>query len=66
VGVKKGKGGESSHEEEIAGAKSKPTRGRKPYQKPAFQCERVFETTALSCGKINATQKHCRFNQHTS
>ena len=25
---------------------------RKPYTKPAFQYERVFETMALSCGKI--------------
>lgn len=32
---------------------------RKPYIKPAFQFERVFETTALSCGKISVHQKHC-------
>ena len=25
---------------------------KKPYQKPSFRCERVFETQALSCGKI--------------
>jgi hypothetical protein len=24
---------------------------KKPYQKPAFRYERVFETQALSCGK---------------
>jgi len=39
---------------------------RKPYKKPAFRFERVFETQALSCGKISATQKHCRFNRKTS
>jgi hypothetical protein len=33
---------------------------RKPYHKPGFRFERVFETTALSCGKINATQWQCR------
>jgi hypothetical protein len=27
---------------------------RKPYQKPAFRYERVFETMALSCGKLVA------------
>jgi hypothetical protein len=32
---------------------------RKLYEKPAFRHERVFETMALSCGKINATQGQC-------
>jgi hypothetical protein len=31
-----------------------------PYQKPAFRYEGVFETMALACGKINATQSQCR------
>ena len=44
----------------------KPSRGQKLYQKPAFRFERVFETLALSCGKIEPTQKHCRFNRKTS
>lgn len=39
---------------------------KKPYQKPAFRFERVFETMALACGKINSTQFQCRFNRHTS
>ena len=30
-----------------------------PYQKPAFRYERVFETMALACGKINPTQGQC-------
>jgi len=33
---------------------------RKPYIKPAFQYERVFETMALHCGKITTHQKHCK------
>jgi len=37
--------------------------GKKPYQKPAFRYEQVFETMALACGKVNATQSQCRFNQ---
>ncbi len=39
---------------------------KKPYRKPAFRFERVFETQALSCGKISITQKHCRFNRKSS
>jgi len=33
---------------------------RKPYQKPTFRTERVFETMALACGKISTTQSQCR------
>jgi hypothetical protein len=40
--------------------------GRKPYMKPAFRYERVFETMALSCGKVTSTQFQCRFNRKSS
>lgn len=54
------------HEEEaVARAESKPTRGRRLYQKPAFRFERVFETTALSCGKTG-TQGQCHGNSSAS
>jgi hypothetical protein len=33
---------------------------KKPYVKPAFQREQVFETMALACGKINTTSGACR------
>jgi hypothetical protein len=39
---------------------------KKLYQQPAFRHERVFETMALSCGKINATELQSRFNRHSS
>lgn len=39
---------------------------RKPYQKPDFRFERVFETMALSCGKISPTEFQCRFNRKNS
>ena len=39
---------------------------RKPYLKPEFRYERAFETMALSCGKIRATQALCRFNRKNS
>jgi hypothetical protein len=39
---------------------------KKPYQKPAFQHERVFETMALACGKVSRTQAQCHFNRKNS
>jgi hypothetical protein len=39
---------------------------KKPYAKPEFRFERAFETMALSCGKIRASQALCRFNRKTS
>ena len=38
---------------------------RKTYTKPSFRYERVFETRALSCGKIQITQFQCFFNRRT-
>jgi hypothetical protein len=40
--------------------------GKKLYQKPAFRREQVFETQALSCGKIASTVGNCQFSQKTS
>jgi hypothetical protein len=39
---------------------------RKPYQKPAVRHEKVFETSALTCGKVNITRGSCHFNRKTS
>ena len=39
---------------------------RKPYVKPAFRFDRVFETTALACGKVTSTQSQCRLNRKVS
>ncbi len=39
---------------------------KKAYQEPAFRHERVFETMALSCGKIQDTNFACRFNRKNS
>jgi len=39
---------------------------KKPYQKPEVRHERVFETMALSCGKVQNTQGSCRFNRRAS
>ena len=32
---------------------------KKPYEKPSFRYEKVFVTTALSCGKISSTDQNC-------
>jgi hypothetical protein len=39
---------------------------KKPYVKPEVRHERVFETMALACGKVRATQAQCRFNRKRS
>ena len=51
------------HQESLIG---KSTQAKKAYEKPAFRHERVFETMALACGKINPTQGACRFNRKRS
>jgi hypothetical protein len=39
---------------------------KKPYRKPAVRYERVFETQALTCGKVQSTQSGCRLNRKNS
>ena len=39
---------------------------KKPYVKPEVRHERVFETAALSCGKVQTTQFDCHFNRKSS
>jgi hypothetical protein len=39
---------------------------KKPYLEPEFRYERAFETMALACGKVRATQGLCRFNRKNS
>ena len=39
---------------------------KKPYEKPSFRHERVFVTSALSCGKITVTQSGCGLNLKVS
>jgi hypothetical protein len=54
---------ESEHGVAVSQAQS--TR-KKPYQKPAVRHERVFETTALTCGKTQPTQGQCVHNRKNS
>ena len=41
-------------------------RAKKPYVKPEFRHEKVFETMALSCGKMQTTQGTCHYNRKSS
>ena len=34
-------------------------KGKKPYHKPSFRYEHVFETMALACGKVHRRGKFC-------
>jgi len=45
---------------EQTGSSAPETRAdRKPYSKPAFRSEQVFETMALQCGKQQGTSGAC-------
>jgi len=37
-----------------------PRPAKRPYVKPAFRSERVFETMALGCGKSPSTEGQCQ------
>jgi hypothetical protein len=39
---------------------------KRPYNKPSFRFESVFETMALSCGKIVPSQAGCKLNRKNS
>ncbi len=41
-------------------------KSKKKYDAPSFRSERVFEVTALACGKVGPTQRSCRFNRKAS
>jgi len=45
---------------------SRPSVSKKRYAKPECKHEKVFETMALACGKLSATQAQCRFNRKLS
>jgi hypothetical protein len=39
---------------------------KKPYKKPEFRLEKVFETMALACGKITGAGHQCKFRRRSS
>jgi hypothetical protein len=42
-----------------ASAGEVPRPSKRPYVKPTLQSEKLFETTALICGKVQHTQRGC-------
>jgi hypothetical protein len=58
--------GRVQNETQDTGAGSEKAREKRPYKKPEVRHERVFETMALACGKVRATQAQCRFNRKRS
>ena len=48
------------------GESASPRSAKKPYRKPTYRYERVFETMALSCGKVGPVEFQCRFNRKNS
>jgi hypothetical protein len=45
---------------------STPVTHKKPYEKPSFRFEKVFVTTALSCGKIFGLSGSCNTSPKNS
>jgi hypothetical protein len=66
MGPSQGRGGEPPQDEISSNTQFGSIRRRKPYQKPAFRFERVFETQALSCGKVFSHGTSCKLNPKTS
>jgi len=48
------------------GPERPPGAKKRPYHKPAVRHERVFETRALVCGKVQSTQSQCQHNRKSS
>ncbi|HMH12540.1 MAG TPA: hypothetical protein VK578_05485 [Edaphobacter sp.] len=58
-----------SHPEETDRTAARPETqqtAKKVYHKPEFRFEPVFETRALSCGKVLSTQSQCAHNRKSS
>jgi hypothetical protein len=45
--------------------KAKPRPARKPYKKPEFRYERVFETMALACTKLPGAPRCGQTGKHS-
>ncbi|HEY7290137.1 MAG TPA: hypothetical protein VH583_09895 [Vicinamibacterales bacterium] len=49
-----------------SGEAPKPPTRKRPYQKPAFVRDQLFETMALACGKTNPIIGQCRTSRKNS
>jgi hypothetical protein len=55
-----------SGKDSALGDSDRASRPKKAYQKPAVRFERVFETMALTCGKVDPGQGQCSSNRKVS
>ena len=55
-----------NHDDVSSASPQDEQRERRPYLKPEFRHESVFETMALACGKVNTTQNACRSRRNAS
>jgi hypothetical protein len=55
---------DNSTRDKVREAATSPT--KKPYKAPSFRFEPVFEVSALSCGKIFASQGSCAASRKAS
>jgi hypothetical protein len=39
---------------------------KKAYKTPSLRYEKVFEVTALACGKVHSTEHNCRLSRKAS
>lgn len=56
----------TDQKQRLASADDANRKTKKPYVKPEVRHERVFETAALSCGKVQVTQFGCGRNRKSS
>jgi hypothetical protein len=57
---------EAQADDSAGGEGASPRSAKKPYRKPTYRYERVFETMALACGKVGPVEFQCRFNRKNS
>jgi hypothetical protein len=57
---------ESAKTNGMASGEEARTKPKRTYHRPAVRYERVFETQALTCGKVQTTQSACHSNRKTS
>ena len=56
----------NDQKQRLASAGDLNCKAKKPYVKPEVRHERIFETQALTCGKVQTTQMSCGINRKTS
>ena len=52
--------------DEVIQAAGSKSHAKRPYQKPEVRHEKVFETMALACGKVQSTSRACRASRKNS